>query len=286
MTYSQLRAFHNVARYGGFSKAAEQMHQSQPVLSGHIKELEKIYDTLLFKREKRSVKLTLAGEELFILTKQFFETEDQILNHMEKSKASITGKIRIVADSAIHILKTLKWFRKHYPAVTVDLRIGNSQEVIDILRNFDAEVGVTGSPIDGSDLQTFTLGTSSIKVIASSNFFKKVPRQITFDKLTKLPLIFREKGSHTRKILVSQASKQNFKLAPVIEVTGREALHELVANGLGIGFVSQAEIAQDPRLVNIDIDCGNTEMTETLVYLSARKDLPIVRAFLKAAQNS
>jgi len=74
MTYSQLRAFHNVARYGGFSKAAEQMHQSQPVLSGHIKELEKIYDTLLFKREKRSVKLTLAGEELFILTKQFFET--------------------------------------------------------------------------------------------------------------------------------------------------------------------------------------------------------------------
>ena len=42
MTYSQLRAFHNVARYGGFSKAAEQMHQSQPVLSGHIKELEKI----------------------------------------------------------------------------------------------------------------------------------------------------------------------------------------------------------------------------------------------------
>jgi aminoethylphosphonate catabolism LysR family transcriptional regulator len=285
MTYSQLRAFHCVATYGGFSKAAEKTQHSQPVLSGHVKQLEEFYDNLLFKREKKRISLTSAGKELFILTKQFFEVEEQINSHLSKSSASVSGKIRIVADSAIHIIKILKSFRKNYPDVIIDLTIGNSKEVTTSIRNYDAEIGVIGSPVEGPDLQTLTLETSKIKAIASKKFFNKIPKSLSFQDLEQLPLIFRENGSHTRETLIAEALKQKKQLVPVIEVTGREGLHELVANGLGIGFVSQAEIGQDPRLAHIDIDAGHTEMTETLMYLTARKEVPVIRAFLKAAEN-
>ena len=285
MTYSQLRAFHCVATYGGFSKAAEKTQHSQPVLSGHVKQLDEFYDNLLFKREKKRISLTSAGKELFILTKQFFEVEEQINSHLSKSSASVSGKIRIVADSAIHIIKILKSFRKNYPDVIIDLTIGNSKEVTTSIRNYDAEIGVIGSPVEGPDLQTLTLETSKIKAIASKKFFNKIPKSLSFQDLEQLPLIFRENGSHTRETLIAEALKQKKQLVPVIEVTGREGLHELVANGLGIGFVSQAEIGQDPRLAHIDIDAGHTEMTETLMYLTARKEVPVIRAFLKAAEN-
>ncbi len=285
MTYSQLRAFHCVATYGGFSKAAEKTQHSQPVLSGHVKQLEEFYDNLLFKREKKRISLTSAGKELFILTKQFFEVEEQINSHLSKSSASVSGKIRIVADSAIHIIKILKSFRKNYPDVIIDLTIGNSKEVTTSIRNYDAEIGVIGSPVEGPDLQTLTLETSKIKAIASKKFFNKIPKSLSFQDLEQLPLVFRENGSHTRETLIAEALKQKKQLVPVIEVTGREGLHELVANGLGIGFVSQAEIGQDPRLAHIDIDAGHTEMTETLMYLTARKEVPLIRAFLKAAEN-
>ena len=285
MTYSQLRAFHCVATYGGFSKAAEKTQHSQPVLSGHVKQLEEFYDNLLFKREKKRISLTSAGKELFILTKQFFEVEEQINSHLSKSSASVSGKIRIVADSAIHIIKILKSFRKNYPDVIIDLTIGNSKEVTTSIRNYDAEIGVIGSPVEGPDLQTLTLETSKIKAIAAKKFFNKIPKSLSFQDLEQLPLVFRENGSHTRETLIAEALKQKKQLVPVIEVTGREGLHELVANGLGIGFVSQAEIGQDPRLAHIDIDAGHTEMTETLMYLTARKEVPLIRAFLKAAEN-
>ena len=285
MTYSQLRAFHCVATYGGFSKAAEKTQHSQPVLSSHVKQLEEFYDNLLFKREKKRISLTSAGKELFILTKQFFEVEEQINSHLSKSSASVSGKIRIVADSAIHIIKILKSFRKNYPDVIIDLTIGNSKEVTTSIRNYDAEIGVIGSPVEGPDLQTLTLETSKIKAIASKKFFNKIPKSLSFQDLEQLPLVFRENGSHTRETLIAEALKQKKQLVPVIEVTGREGLHELVANGLGIGFVSQAEIGQDPRLAHIDIDAGHTEMTETLMYLTARKEVPVIRAFLKAAEN-
>jgi DNA-binding transcriptional LysR family regulator len=179
----------------------------------------------------------------------------------------------------------LKSFRKNYPDVIIDLTIGNSKEVTTSIRNYDAEIGVIGSPVEGPDLQTLTLETSKIKAIASKKFFNKIPKSLSFQDLEQLPLVFRENGSHTRETLIEEALKQKKQLVPVIEVTGREGLHELVANGLGIGFVSQAEIGQDPRLAHIDIDAGHTEMTETLMYLTARKEVPVIRAFLKAAEN-
>ena len=52
----------------------------------------------------------------------------------------------------------------------VDLTIGNSRDVINAIRNYDAEIGVIGSPVEGPDLQTVTLGTSKIKAIASKSF--------------------------------------------------------------------------------------------------------------------
>ena len=72
-------------------------------------------------------------------------------------------------------------------------------------------------------METVSLGTSKIKAIASKNFFKTIPKSLSFQDLKKLPLIFRENGSYTREILVSDALEKKIELSPVIEVTGREA---------------------------------------------------------------
>ena len=68
MRYSQLKAFHYVAAHRGFSSAASVLNQSQPSLSDQVRQLERLHDTLLFFREKRQIRLTKAGKELFLLT--------------------------------------------------------------------------------------------------------------------------------------------------------------------------------------------------------------------------
>ncbi|MHA1129026.1 MAG: LysR family transcriptional regulator, partial [Alphaproteobacteria bacterium] len=55
MRYVQLRAFHNVAIHGGFSRAAEALHLTQPAISDQIRKLEEEYDVLLFNRIKKQV---------------------------------------------------------------------------------------------------------------------------------------------------------------------------------------------------------------------------------------
>ena len=286
MFYVQTRAFHNVAKFGGFSSAASNTGQSQSVLSSHVKQLEATFDIQLFKREKRQVSLTPAGQELYLLTQKFFDIEDQISEHLLQSSASLSGKLRIVVDSAVHILKPLLRFRKRYPDTLIDLNVGNSSKVIDTLRSYNSDIGVVGSPITGNDVGSIPIGTSKIQAVASRKYFNNLPKSLTFQELKNLPLIFREEGSYTREQLIKKASLEGVKLSSIIQVSGREALHDLVAQGLGIGFVSRAEISRDQRLVAIEIAAGEIQMTERLVYLRARQEVPIVRAFLKVVKGT
>ena len=129
MRHSQLRAFHFVAIYGSFSVAAERLKISQPAVSEQVKKLEQNYDTLLIRRQNKKITLTDEGRKILLLTKQLFEVEQQIEDYISESGQELAGSIRIIADSASHVLNILAAFRKKYPKVKVILRSGNSEEV-------------------------------------------------------------------------------------------------------------------------------------------------------------
>ena len=282
MRYSQLRAFHNVALHGGFSRAAQALNQTQPALSDQVRKLEQEHDTLLFHRDRKQVRLTAAGEGLFLMTRQFFEQEGAIEDYLTRSRATIDGTLRIVADSAMHITNAISQFRKSYPDVFISVQTGNTAEVLEKLRNYDAEVGVVGNVTRAPDLETHDLGRTPITAIAAKRAFPPDTKAIAFSELAKWPLVFREPGSRTRQSLEQEAQRRNLSLNPVIEVDGREAMREVVASGAGIGFVSEAEFGHDARLVKVPIADIELGMTETLVYLSMRRDLPVIRAFMRS----
>ena len=282
MRYSQLRAFHHVALHNGFSRAADALNQTQPALSDQVRKLEQAHDTLLFHRDHKQVRLTTSGEGLFRLTKQFFELESGIGEYLGQTRASVDGTLRIVADSALHITEALGRFQASYPKVFVSLQTGNTEEVIAKLRNYDAEVGIVGNLDPGADLETHTLGRSPIIAIAAKGVLPKGTTSLRIQDLQDWPLVFREVGSYTRLSLEAEAARRKIRLRPTIEVDGREAMREVVASGAGLGFVSEAEFGHDNRLVRVPISDIDISMTETLVYLSMRSDVPVIRAFLRS----
>jgi aminoethylphosphonate catabolism LysR family transcriptional regulator len=277
--YSQLRAFHHVAIEGGFSAAAMALNQTQPSLSDQVRKLEVEHDVLLFNRDGRQVRMTPAGEELLKLTRQFFDAEDNIRVHLEKSRAAVEGELRIVADSARHITAAVGRFRVAHPKVFISIRTGNSEDVLKRLRAYEAEIGVVGNLVRAADLDVHDLGETPIIAIAARGLLPHGSDSIGFDELPRWPLIFREAGSRTRRNLLDEAERRGMHLTPAIEVDGREALREVVASGAGLGFVSAAEFGNDPRLVRVPIRDLDVGMTETIISLAARRDVPVIRAF-------
>lgn len=280
MRHSQLRAFHFVATYGSFSVAAERLKISQPAVSEQVKKLEKNYDTLLFRRQNKKITLTDEGRKILLLTKQLFEVEQQIEDYISESGQELAGSIRIIADSASHVLNILAAFRKKYPKVKVIIRSGNSEEVENALRSFNAEIGIMPTLSKKLDIGMRFLGSSKIIAFGQPEYLDTRKKILKMIDLTKLPIIFREKGSNTRKIIEEEAKIQGVHLKPIIEVEGREAMRELVASGAGVGFVSEAEFVADSRVVKVNIQGEELIMDETVAFLKQRSNVRVIRNFL------
>jgi len=284
MRHSQLKAFHHVALLGGFSRAADALHLTQPAISEQVRRLEQDHDILLFTRAHKQVTLTPAGEGLFLLTKQYFGTEGQIGEFLSEARSAVQGTLRIIADSAHHVTGILTRFRARFPDVVVSLRTGNTGEVLSALRSYDAEIGVAGSFEAGRDMDGVSLGATDITGFAARGLLPNGAQTLTLKELAMWPLIFREEGSKTRQKLQGEAQKQGVALIPAIEAEGRETVRELVASGAGIGFVSEAEFGHDTRLVKVALRDIDISMSETIACLSQRRDVRVIRAFMDMAR--
>ncbi|SFM67361.1 LysR substrate-binding domain-containing protein [Shimia aestuarii] len=285
MRHSQLRAFHYVAHLGGFSKAAEVLHLTQPAVSEQVKNLEVENDVLLFERKKRQVVLTSAGEELFHLTKQYFDIETQIGEYLSERNAAVSGELRIVADSAQHVTDVLAKFRANYPNVRISLRSGNSEEILDQLRQYNAEIGVVGQVPTSRELTSLSIGASEIIAFARRGTLKEGAAGMTMQQIAQYPLIFREERSRTRQMVVDEAAKLGVALEPAIVAEGREAVRSIVLSGGGIGFVSEAEYSHDDRIEQIPILNVDTRMPESIVHLAQRGEVRVIRSFMDLANR-
>ncbi|MCB1479469.1 MAG: LysR family transcriptional regulator [Rhodobiaceae bacterium] len=285
MRYVQLRAFHYVAICGGFSRAAEELLLTQPAISDQVRKLEEEYDVLLFNRHKKQVTLTEAGEKLLVITRKLFDNEQQALELLTESRALRSGTLRIVADAAHHLLHVLARFRENFPGAKVIVWAGNSDTVVQSLYNYDADIGVLGDMTANRDFEVMPLNSTPIIAFASAGHPAAKRKKLKFDELADLPLVMREQGSRTRKMLEDGAAQAGVTLTPAIEAEGREAVREIVASGGGIGFVCAAEFGQDPRLARIEIDAPEMRMDEALICLRERSRGKLVQAFLATARS-
>ncbi len=286
MRHVQLRAFHFVALHGGFTRAAEELHVTQPAISDQLRKLEEEYDVLLLNRNKRLVTLTDAGRELLVVTRRLFDAESQALELLSESRAMRAGHLRIVADSASHLLHILAVFRVKYPGVRISVRSGNTQSVMDALHSYEADLGVLGEVPQGSEFEHVRLNATPITAFVAVTHGLAARKSLRLEDLAGFSLVLREPGSKTRTKLEGAAQAAGVVLTAAIEAEGREAVREIVASGAGVGFVSEAEFGADARLVAIPIVGAEAMvMEEALICLKERRGGKLVMAFLETARG-
>ena len=283
MHYSKLRAFHAVATQGGFSKAAEHLHLTQPTLSDQVRKLEVDFDILLFNRNSRSVTLTEAGKRLLLITTRMFECEAEAMEFLQETQDLLTGTLTLSADAPFHILKIVRHFRDRYPGVNVNIKIGNSEEILRHLFDFKSDIGVFSRVPDDERLNIVSLRDDPLVAVISEDHAWASRKSIRFSELEGQPLVLRERGSTTRQLIEDEFARLKLKQGTVMEVEGRESIREAVATGNGIGFVSKPEFGFDSRLQMLELKNCELPMHEYMVCLENRSNMRVVSAFWEMA---
>jgi LysR family transcriptional regulator, low CO2-responsive transcriptional regulator len=279
MRHSQMKAFHAVAVHGGFSRAADRLGLTQPAVSDHVRKLEETYGVQLFNRSAQGVSLTGMGRKLFAIAERQFEAETQAMELLARGRTLEEGQLTIGADAAVHILPQLARFRLRHPRLAVRLVTGNSAGLLKRLEDFSIDIAVTAERPSAVSLLARQLRSDRlVAVVQRSSKLSKL-KQLSFEQLVKLPLILREEGSMTRRLLLEEAARRGLKLHDTIEIESREAAREAAAQGVGLAIMSEGELSPDGRLAALAIPDWPTLMEEWMICLKSRASLHVIHSF-------
>ncbi|MFT4158860.1 LysR substrate-binding domain-containing protein [Shinella sp.] len=285
MRYVQLRAFHHVALAGSFSQAARDLSLTQPAISDQVRWLEEEYDVPLFVRKRRQLTLTPAGTRLLAATRRLFDAEGEALDVLQEERSLRAGMLRIAADSVDHVLDMLTVYRERFPGIQIRIVGGNSSSIIEDLLAYDVDIGVLGELADERPFEVLSLNVSPVVLFVARSHPLAGHASLSLQALSAWPLVMREEGSRTRLMVEKLAAAEGIALRCAIEAEGREAVRRIVAAGVGVGMVSQAEFDNDPRLVKIALEGQPLTMHEKLICLKDRRNGKAIQAFFATARR-
>ena len=261
MDIKQLEVFVRVFENRSFSKAAQQLGLSQPTVSAHIQHLESTLGKKLFDRVARRVVPTAEARILYRHAVEILKKRDEALaDLLSIDSTSLTGTVKIAASNIpgdYFIPHVLTKVRNLFPGVTLSVEIFDSNKVLSLLKeqlpSFD--MGFVGVEVVDPKFETKVVHSDEIVLIAPP-YEKK--RSIDISELCRLPLIFREEDSGTRRTVEEALRKYGVspeKLNVIAFLGSNTAIKEAVKRGVGFGIVSKYSVEDE-------VQCGKLKTVE------------------------
>jgi aminoethylphosphonate catabolism LysR family transcriptional regulator len=284
-TLTLLRAFHHVASAGGFTRGAIAARVSQPTLSAQVRSLETAWGVSLFDRRGRGVALTPLGRDLHLVTARLFAIEAEAIALLAGTRLLAHGELRVAADSPTHVMPILARLRRAASGLGISLRIDNSARVLDALLSHEADIGVCAKATSDPRLNSRMLRRDRLVLFAPRGHPLAKAARCRLSAVAGAHLVIRERGSVTREVFEAALASADIRPASLMEVETREAVNEAVRAGFGLGVVFRSEFNAGQGLAIIEIADADLTVAEYVVCLATRASLPMVQAFLKAAEG-
>lgn len=254
MNLDYLKVFYVVANNKSFSQTAKDLHISQSSVSLQIKQLENQWGCKLFERTTKRISLTPAGEILYKKVGQFISLMNETQNELDALKGVVHGDLKVGASLTIgeHILPfLLADFSKKYPKVNLNLKVYNSEQIVEKLSNHEINVGFIESMLSYPKLTQIPFAQDELIIIAPTDAGYIESSHITVEELIRLPFIIREKGSGTRQVMEDTLRKngvQPSELNIILELEHTEAIKSSVEAGLGVSIISKSAVKKELEL--------------------------------------
>ena len=259
ITLRQLRIFEAVARHCSISRAATEMHLSQPAVSMQVKQLEENIGVPLLQKNGKRISVTDAGRELCSHAEQFAARTVALCAAMQQFQGLERGLLRLaVVSTANYFLPPLiARLSERHPGIRVTLQVGNREAVLNLLMENLTDLVITGQPPERSDLLAQHFMDNPLVVIASPAHPFAGRGHVSMRQLAKETLVVREPGSGTRAATERHFADSGVTLIAGCELNTNEAIKLAVQARLGLAVVSAQTIElelETRRLVTISVE--------------------------------
>lgn len=250
----QLHIFYTVAERGSFSAAAQALHMTQPAVTMQVQALEERFGTKLLNRTTKKLELTEAGQWLLPQARKAVELMRETDALMARFIEDLKGRLVFAASLTFgeYVLpRLLGTFLRKYPDISVNMKVMNTTEIIDAIRNQGLDFGIIEAPCDvpGFDAEAVMNDELTLVVPSSHPFAQR--DEVELAEVIQEPLILREKGSGTRRVMEEELQRHGVtdgQLRILSEFGSTGAVKSAVEAGLGLSVISRWTIKHEVAL--------------------------------------
>ncbi len=255
ITLRQLKVFSAVAKHLSFTRAAEELHLTQPAVSMQVKQLEGQLEIPLFEQLGKKIYLTEAGEEVHHYSRTIAQQLDDMATALSNLKGLAHGKLRIsVATTANYFAPhLLADFTRRFPGVNVILDVTNRQTLLRQLAENEVDMVIMGKPPVEMDLEAESFMENPLVLIAPPGHHLVGKQQIPLKQLEDEVFLLREPGSGTRSAMERFFAAHDITITASMEVSSDEAIKQSVQAGLGLSVMSQDAVEMELTLNRLKI---------------------------------
>ena len=249
MEIDQVETFLAVATFGGFHRAAEALRISQPAVSARIKALEESLGVRLFSRSRGGLIVSDAGRTFRPHAEQLLKVAALARQAVHQLSPASGSPLQIAAALSISVYflpDVLKLFQRAHPNVIISIRPGHSKEVLEMVLNEEAEIGLARS-LQHPEVETISLRDDPLLLVTHPTRGPARPKRARLEQVAALPLIFYERGSSDWTLTHGLFRSAGLVPNVALEVDSIETAKRMVERGLGVSFLPQMAVGREIR---------------------------------------
>jgi len=259
ITLRQLRIFEAVADHSSISRAASELHLTQPAVSMQMKQLEEQIGLPLIEQIGKRLFLTEAGLELRTHAQRFALRSQELIAAMDQFRGLQRGFLRlaVVSTANYFIPPLIATLSERHPGMHISLQVANREDVLAALADNRTDLAITGQPPESADLVALPFKDNPLVVIAPpTHSCVQAGAQagaradlIPVQRLARETFVVREPGSGTRAVIERHFAEMGVEISAGCEFNTNEAIKQAVQAGLGLAVVSvqTIELVLDTR---------------------------------------
>lgn len=284
-TLRQLKVFETVARHLSYSRAAAELHLTQPAVSTQIKTLEGHVGLSLFEQLGKKVYLTPGGAELLEFSRAIIQLFQEAEESLTQFKGISGGKLNVAVISAgdYFFPRLLVEFARGHAGVVLNLTVHNREELLAQLAANRTDLAIMVRPPQHLDTVNQSFAPHPYVIVAAPDHPLVGRKKIGMAQLKREPFVVREKGSDTWNSMEDGFGEHLKELNIAMEIKSTETIKQAVIAGMGIGFLSAHTISlelQAGSLAVLDVE-GFPVMLDWFVVHRKNKRLPPVALAFK-----
>lgn len=288
MELSQLRYFHTLAKREHFTRAAEELHISQPSLSKSISNLENELGVLLFDRYNRSVRLNGYGKALLRHVEKLLFEADEAVMEIRDMKEGKVGDIHMAStfhlDFPGGLTAFIRRFLFDHPDISLHMFYTDSSSMADLLSNRKIAFALTTERIGNPDIVSEELFSYSMGVVVNRNDPLAHRASVCVSELRDCVFLSNNSSPDQHDSIYDICAQAGFRPRVKLECDNADIIGEAVSRGLGISFATEHRF-----LINNEDEDEDKLWRKELVFVPVTDDFcvrTICLSYLREAYHT